>query len=349
MNPINAWNRFWFSPVSARPLGAFRIVFGLVALANLAILAFDMDYWLTNAGLLHGDEAWIVSGPLRPSPLHWIQDPTSVHAFLAVTALLGVLLTVGWHTRVVSVLFFLATLAIHQRNILTNSGADCLMLLVTLYMMLAPCGAAYSLDARRAARRRGTEAEPLIVPWAQRLIQLHICLVYFDTAVLKCNGASWLNGTALHYVLYNDEVGRFHLGVLREFPLLVNLLTHGALLIEFALAFLLWFRSTRFWVICAGLALHVSILLTVNIPIFGELITACYLTFLTPVELDRLLGTLDPRRWLSRLARLCPALPGRALIPSQLGSTRLAVADAADRVCRTGAAAALSSRQSTPT
>jgi hypothetical protein len=244
----------------------------------------------------------------------------------AVTALLGVLLTLGWHTRVVSVLFFLATLAIHQRNIVTNSGADCLMLIVTFYMMLAPCGAAYSLDARRAARRRGTEAEPLIVPWAQRLIQLHVCLLYFDTAVLKCNGASWLNGTALHFVLYNDEVGRFHLGPLREFPLLVNLMTHGAILTEFALAFLLWFRTTRFVTICAGLALHFAILLTVNIPIFGELITACYLTFLTPAELDTLLGTLDPRRWLSRLARLCPALPGRELVPSSLGNTRLAIA-----------------------
>jgi hypothetical protein len=341
MNPVSAWNRFWFAPVSARPLGAFRIVFGVIALANLAILAFDMDYWLTDAGLLHGDEARLIAGPLRPSLLDWVQDPTSVHTFFAVTALLGVLMTLGWHTRVVSVLFFLCTLTIHQRNVLTNSGADCLMLIVTFYMMLAPCGAAYSLDARRAARRRGTDAEPLIVPWAQRLIQLHICLVYFDTAVIKCNGASWLNGTALHFVLYNDEVGRFHLGPLREFPLVVNLLTHGALLTEFALAFLLWFRPTRFWTIVAGLILHTGILLTVNIPIFGELITACYLMFLTPPELDTLLGTLDPRRWLGRLARLVPVPARRTLVPSHLGSARLATADQAHGVFPSGAVASL--------
>ena len=221
----------------------------------------------------------------------------------AVTAVLGLLLTIGWRTRVVSVLFFVASLTIHHRNIVTNSGADALMMLITFYVMLAPCGAAYSLDARRAARRRGTDAEPLIVPWAQRLIQLQICLVYFNTAVLKCNGATWLNGTALHYVLYNDEVGRFHLGMLRDYPVLVNLMTHGAILIEFCLAFLLWFRATRVWTIFAGLALHIAILATVNIPIFGELITACYLTFLTPEELDTLLGTLAPRTWPSRLMR----------------------------------------------
>jgi hypothetical protein len=322
MSPLRAWNQFWFSPISARPLGFFRIVFGLIALANLALVAFDMDYWLTDAGLLQGAEASLLAGPLRPSPLHWIRDPASVHAFFAATAALGVLLTIGWQTRVVSVLFFLATLAIHQRNIVTNSGADCLMLLVTFYMMLAPCGAAYSVDAYRKARRRGTVAEPLVVPWAQRLIQLHICLIYFDTAVLKCNGASWLNGTALHYVLYNDEVGRFHLGSLREYPLVVNLLTHGALLTEFSLAFLLWFRATRTWAIFAGLALHVGILLTVNIPIFGELITACYLTFLTPEELDTMLRTVDPRTALARLLRLSPLPQGRLDLASGLHRLR---------------------------
>jgi hypothetical protein len=330
MNPVRAWNRFWFAPISARPLGVFRIVFGLIALANLGFMAFDIDYWFTDAGLLHGDEARLVAGPLRYSILNWIQDPTSVRIFFAVTAVLGVLLTIGWRTRVVSILFFLATLMIHHRNIVTNSGADALMMLITFYVMLAPCGAAYSLDARRAARRRGTEAEPLILPWAQRLIQLQICLVYFDTAVLKCNGATWLNGTALHYVLYNDEVGRFHLGVLRDYQVLVNLMTYAAIVIEFALAFLLWFRATRVATIFAGLALHAAILAVVNIPIFGEIITACYLTFLAPEELDTMLATLDPRSWLSRVAGLIPAAVRRVDVPSRLRGAHRVVADCAD-------------------
>ena len=341
MNPIRAWNRFWFSPISARPLGAFRILFGLIALANLAVLAFDMDYWLTDAGLLQGPEARLIAGPLRPSPLQWVQDPTSLRVVFAVTAVLGVLLTIGWQTRVVSVLFFLASLAIHHRSMLTNSGADAMMMLITFYMMLAPCGAAYSLDERRATRLRGTVAEPLIVPWAQRLIQLHVCLIYLNTAILKCNGATWLNGTALHFVLYNDEVGRFHLGTLREYPILVNFLTHGAIFTEFCLAFLLWFRATRAWVACAGLLLHIGILLTVNIPIFGELITACYLTFLTPVELDRLLATVDPRIWLARLTRYGPLIPGRGDAPSRLRGAHLVVADHPDHAFEQRAVAAL--------
>jgi hypothetical protein len=190
-------------------------------------------------------------------------------------------------------------LSIHHRNIVTNCGPDTLLMIMLFYLMLSPCGAAFSIDSIRATLKRGTEADSLILPWAQRLVQLQLCLIYFDTAVLKCNGATWLNGTAIHYVLNNPEVGRFGLEPLSQYPLAINLLSYAALFVEFALAFLLWFRPTRPWVILAGIGLHVGVLLTVNVPLFGELMTACYLTFLTPEEL----GALDPREWLRRARR----------------------------------------------
>ena len=297
MNPFRVWNAFWFGPISARPLGAFRVVIGVLSLANLALLSVDLDYWLTDQGMLQGAEARLIAGPLRPSPLQWVQDPTSVRAFGAATALVALAFTVGWRTRVMGVLLYLMTLSIHHRNIPTNSGPDNLLLIMLFYLMLSPCGAAYSLDARRAARRRGTEAEPLIVPWAQRLIQLHLCLIYFDTAVLKCAGTTWLGGTALHYVLHNHEVGRFDVSALAQYPVAVNLLTYGGLAIEFALAFFLWFRPTRSWTIASGLALHFGVVFLVNVPLFGELMTACYLTFLDPDELDTMLRAVNPLTW----------------------------------------------------
>ncbi|MGE3817880.1 MAG: HTTM domain-containing protein [Isosphaeraceae bacterium] len=300
MNPLRLWNAFWFGPISARPLGVFRVVLGLLTLAHLGMLTVDVDHWLTDQGLLRGTEALELAGPLRPSPLLWIQDPISVRAFLAGSAVVALAVTVGWRTRITSALLYLAILSIHQRNLPTNSGPDNLLLILLFYLMLSPSGAAHSLDARRLARRRGASAEPLIVPWAQRLIQIHLCLIYFDTSVLKCSGTTWLDGTALHYVLYNHEVGRFDFSFLAQYPILINAMTHLALLVEFALAFLLWFRVTRPWTAMLGLGLHAGILAVVNVPLFGELMAACYLTFLTPQELDATLRTVNPRHWWAR-------------------------------------------------
>ncbi len=295
MNPLLAWNRFWFGPISARPLGAYRIVFGLIYLANLAILAPEADVWLSDAGILRGSEARELAGPFRLSPLQWVQDPLTIRLVLIAAAIVAVLFTLGWRTRMMSLLLYGLTLSIHHRNLLTASGADSFLMILTFLLMLSPCGAAYSLDARRIARQRGTVAEPLILPWSQRLIQIQLAVIYFATAYLKALGASWTDGTALYYVLSNGEARRFTLGLI-EWPLAIRVLTYAALIVEFALPFLLWFRASRPWIILAGLGLHGSILLTVNIPIFGELMTSCYLLFLTAPELDALLRRLNPWR-----------------------------------------------------
>ena len=77
-------------------------------------------------------------------------------------------------------------LSIHHRNILTNSGADGLLHDHDLLPDAQPRAGPPTRSTPAAPRaRRGTLAEPLIVPWAQRLIQLQLCLIYFDTAMLK--------------------------------------------------------------------------------------------------------------------------------------------------------------------
>lgn len=303
MNPIRAWNAFWFRPTSARPLGAIRVLFGLLVLSNLAFLSVELDYWFTDTGLLQGTESQIVAGPLRLSPFHVLQDPTSVRVGFALIAAVAVLFTVGWRTRLMSILLYIGMVSIHHRNVVTSSGADVLLITFAFNLMLAPCGAAYSVDAWLAGRRRGTQAEPLIIPWAQRLIQVQISLIYTVASVMKANGVTWINGSALHLVFNNTEVRRFDFSFLSQYPELINLMTYSALAMEFALAFLIWFRAARPWVLLSGVALHTGIFFSINIPIFGELMMVGYLAFLSPEEFDRMLAFMDVRRWFGRSKR----------------------------------------------
>jgi hypothetical protein len=69
---------------------------------------------------------------------------------------------------------------------------------------------------------------------------------------------------------------------------------------ELSLAFFLWFRVTRPWVIFVGFLLHTGILVTINIPVFGELMWIGYLAFLTPPEFDAFLRAIDVRRLFRR-------------------------------------------------
>ena len=81
--------------------------------------------------------------------------------------------------------------------------------------------------------------------------------------------------------------------------------------LEFALAFLLWFRPTRKWIALAGVMLHVGIVPLVNVPLFGEQMIALYLLFLAPDELAALFRFFDPRRWFSRQGSELQALTAR--------------------------------------
>jgi len=318
IRPIRAWNAFFFRPTSARPLGAIRILFGLLALANLGFSAVEIDHWYSDAGLLRGDEARIVAGPLQLSPLLYLQDPTSVRVAFALTAAAAALLTIGFRSRLMSILFYLGMLTLHFRNIVSSSGADVLVMTFAFNLMLCPSGAAYSVDALFERRRRGTDAEPLILPWGLRLIQIQISLIYVMAAVLKAGGNLWINGSALHYVFHNSEVRRLDVSFLTEYPALINLMTYSALMMEFSLAFFLWFRAARPLVLWVGLMLHLGILATINIPIFGELMWVGYLAFLTPPEFDALVAAVDVRRWFrpAKPAATVPEAAAQPFVPS---------------------------------
>ena len=69
-------------------------------------------------------------------------------------AVVIVLFILGWQTRLMSVLLYLGQLSIHHRNISSTNGADVFLVILSFYLMLSPCGAAYSLDALRRARTR---------------------------------------------------------------------------------------------------------------------------------------------------------------------------------------------------
>ena len=313
-NPIGVWNRFFFQSQSARPLGLIRICYGLLAVANLAFCAVEMDHWYSETGLLQGDQARVLAGKFLNSPLHYLQSPRDVRIAFGFTALAALGLTVGWRTKLMSILYYAAMMSLHNRNTASASGADVLLLIFGFNLMISPCGAAYSVDSWLARRKRGTVAEPLILAWSLRLIQIQICLVYALAGILKCNGNLWINGSALHYVFHNTEVGRLNLSFLSNYPILINLMSYSAVCFELSLGFLLWFRAVRPAIIMMGIMLHLGILASVNIPIFGELMWTGYIAFLTPPEFAVLMRVINVPGWFRRPEAVTEATL-KALVP----------------------------------
>lgn len=317
---MRAWNRFFFEPQSPTPIAMFRIFYGLLVIADLILLSPDWQTWFGPRGLvtLQGMRA-LEPGPrlnvftLLPPTAFW---PDAVFWVMLAAA---ITLTVGYRTRTSSIVVWVLLASIHQRNLLITNSGDTMMRVTGFFLMFAPAGAAYSVD-RWLRRRQSAEGDeiPPCSPWAQRMIQIELSLLYIMSFWTKSMGPAWVNGTALHYVEHLDQFRRFPLPAMFLDPLVVRVETWGTLAIEFALGFLIWFKELRYRVLLAGVVLHLGLEYAMNVPLFQWIMLSTFITFVEPADLERALDWIRERLPVVREARARTAAPAGAAVRSSV-------------------------------
>ncbi|MGH9616154.1 MAG: HTTM domain-containing protein, partial [Acidobacteriaceae bacterium] len=124
-------------------------------------------------------------------------------------------------------------------------------------------------------------------PWAQRMIQFELALLYFAAFLWKIKGAPWLNGTALFYVFHMHAIERFPLPAWVQQTWFLKLGTWSTLVLEFCLGVLIWFRPFRYPLLLLGLLFHLCLEYSLNIPMFQWDVLAAYVLFIDPPDLER--------------------------------------------------------------
>ncbi|HLX46627.1 MAG TPA: HTTM domain-containing protein [Bryobacteraceae bacterium] len=287
---IQAWNTFFFEPQSPVPIAVFRILYGVLVMATLVLLRPDWLNWF-------GTHAW-VSLPT----MHHVEPGTRINLFALfpqsdawvetifwVALASAMFLATGLFTRVRSVIVFLCLTSIDQRNLFLTHGGDTFLRVTGFFLIFAPAGAAISVD-RFLRIRRGKEDAAIIVPqspWAQRMIQIEVSLLYVTAFFSKAQGIPWVGGTALYYVYHLDELRRFPVPAWLLHPAMVKLATWSALTLELFLGTLIWIVEFRYYVMALGLFMHLSLEYSLNIPMFQWDVMSAYVLFIDPTDLAR--------------------------------------------------------------
>lgn len=298
-----AWVRFWFEPESTAALGLFRIAYGLVlTLWTLSLLPDAVAFYSSEGVVSVAQTSGWQWSVLAVADAPWV-----VMALVGILVAAAVCITVGYRTRLVTVVAFLILVSLRWRNGWIQNGGDHLLRHLGFYLMLAPAGAALSVDRWRAARDRFWE-HPRRAPWALRLVQVQVSVVYLFTVWLKVQGERWNDGTAVNESLRLGDVARFELPwQLTDSLLAANLLTYGTLAVELALAVLIWNRAARPYVIGLGVVLHLFIEVTMALGFFSLVMIMAYVAFTTPEAAERAAGRVPHRLsrskapWLRRL------------------------------------------------
>lgn len=116
---------------------------------------------------------------------------------------------------------------------------------------------------------------------------MQLCIAYGHTWYCKIQGDRWNDGTAVYYAVRYEDLVRFLLPRIFDQLPVYQILTWGTLVIEFALWTLIWYRPTRYWVLLAGLSLHIGIEYCMNLPMFEWVFMFTYFLFIYPEDLSR--------------------------------------------------------------
>ena len=308
------WRRFWFTPEPAYPLGLVRIAFGALAAAWTVSLLPDLTAQFGDQGVMPhqptGDYVWGLFGIASSDQallIGWVILLVSTAA-----------LTLGWHSRVAALTVFVLIHSFEQRSPFVFNSGDGLIRVLALVLALSSCGAALSLDRRRASG--SFWSAEVRAPWAIRLLQVQLSLVYLSTVNAKMAGDSWREGTAVSYALrYDDMLIVTPPSWLTTNALLMNAATWGTLALELAIGILVWVKPLRRWVLCAGLLMHLTIMVTIGVGFFTPAMFVLYLAFVPPDTVRRLPTTIRRRiaaAAIPRRHRLDDRVPPKLIEPT---------------------------------
>jgi len=293
---VQAWKTFWFEPADAYLLGMIRLLTGWMLVYNLLVWSIDLHAFFGPDGLqplqtildFHQYDYVFSFWFYVPEP--WITTAHWTCVGIATLFFLGV------GTRVTSVLAYLITISYSQRVPVANFGLDQILGMLCLYLAIGPSGACLSVDnwwRRRKARARGLTYRTPKLPTARmamRLIQLHMCVIYFWAGVSKLKGDSWYTGEAMWQVLANQEYQTLDLTWLAWMPWVPYLISHVTVLWEMLFCVLVWVPKLRSLMLLMGAFMHFGIGAFLGMWTFGLIMTYAYFAFSDPAVWRARLG-----------------------------------------------------------
>jgi len=274
-----AWNAFWFTPADPLPLAVVRIATGLLLAWSSFVWLADVDGFFGTAGWLPPEHAWRMNDqPWQWSGYFAAPGPNGIRVIAGLTLVAAVLLTVGLATPLAAVVALVGFLSAANRAPLNTFGLDDTLGMLLIPLAIGPAGARLSLD--RALGAGGADGQSSVAAnIALRLIQVHLCVVYFFSGCGKMLGASWWEGTALWGAAANVQYRTLDLTWLAWHPLVTNALTLGTLFWEVAYPALVWPRLTRRLWIAMAVAVHLGIGLAMGMMEFGLAMITANLAF----------------------------------------------------------------------
>jgi len=283
MKRLRAWGNdlmvFLFPLETDRWLTVLRIGLGLQLAVYTLFLKNDWHYLFagTAKGLVSrelGEAITSLDSPFIPK-LGWlvslgghigVGEEMVLSVAWAGLLCAGCFLLLGLFCRPAAIIAWFLHLCAAESGGLLAYGADNLMTMGLFYLMLSPLPDRYSLDQWLVNIE---PKDPQLLGFWQRVLQLHLCIVYFIGGLAKCLGSGWWDGSNLWRALTRPPFNVISPDILIRFKYVLPVLGISICLLEVGYVIFIWMKKTRLVWLVGILGMHIAIGLTMGMYLFA--------------------------------------------------------------------------------
>lgn len=266
--------------IDTRSLALFRIVTGVLIVADILSRARNFTFYYTDDGVVTQEVAELYTRSDAVSVFFYTSDPTIIAALFLLHALVAIVLIAGYKTRLMLAISFLFVISLDHHNPFVTSYADTLFRMLLFWALFLPLGERWSIDALQRDRPPRASVASL----ATAAIMIQMVFMYSVNGQNKFPSDLWHSGEAAILVMGIDEM-TFLLGnTMREVPLFLQIggFMWFWLLLLSPLLIALYGRA-RYPFVFLLMGGHASFAITVRIGAFPYVAMMGLLVFLQPV------------------------------------------------------------------
>lgn len=211
--------------------------------------------------------------------LSYVNFPTLFQILLATVFFASLAFAAGFKTRYAGTLALIIHTLLHGHSEYSFWGWGEMIKPFFLYVLFSDSGRWYSVDSWLRERQLKPQGEWVGPGWPVRLVQIHVSMMYLQTAWIRLDDPNWLNGSMLQGILTDSIFSRVDSDFMNlKIPL--QILCYLAWLIELAAPITLWLNWLRIPTAILLILMHVGLELTTLVGYWNFIMIAAISTFL---------------------------------------------------------------------
>ena len=237
--------------------GAYLWAYRELLLYDNGLVSWQLSEWMMEPLLPHLSTFAALLAPLGVTP----EQATMLVLGAHLLAALG--LALGLATRASALVAWLTHLALIGAGVAYTYGLGKVLVIALFYCVVMPVGREWSLDSRRRRVAAGEDASLSVL-----VLRLHLCIMYAAAGISKAIGEQWWTGDAIFRALSLPQFQQFDPSPLGAYPLVLQALAIGSVVVQLLYPVLVWTRL-RFAIVVLAELLHLGIAIFLGLWLFS--------------------------------------------------------------------------------